>query len=964
MYPIASIKSLLVLLCCCLPAQALIAQEPYLKHYTVNDGLPASNVYKAFTDRQGFIWLCTANGVSRFNGYEFQNYNLTNGFPGHGAFTGAVDNSGRIWFLTFNDRACYYDGQAFHPFPTPYPVSWVVPDENGDVYFLTTTGHVLQYRAGRLYHDITVDHFKLYQSCLAAPGKLILNSGSGCLTIEDGQVRAVRGKSLYGDHMKFFKLRDGRIIGSTISGTYECRNDSLVLLHRQNTGGMSNQLTDICDEGGRYWFCAQNGLFCCKGDFDPRRALPVLKKFPVSVFCDKDSNLWLATFREGLYMLRPSGPRNFYFPNDNAHSLVGLASSAQQGEILLFYEGGLVRSIRREGNRFHMREQTNIGGALYHACSDGHGGLIIRTVGAGTCLLRDGRVTLLPDRFHYFNEAQNRLYLLDEQNWSLRVRTATGDSLLIAPIAKALWAQYRRRYPNLVVRTWAMQNDTIWFGNEDGLFRYTSGHFDRPFAQQVTQAYTSGIAIARNGTIWVATRGMGAYAIRHGALWRYGVEQGVAALNCNSIYIDETDAAWIASQEGLYRIDTHGRVKSFNHRSLLPSFEVGSVYRSGTTVFVAGASGLSVFNESVPGDSLPIPGVLVTGVTVNGRKQAPGAALRLKHDENQVRIDFTAIDYSSVRAPSFYYCLAGKDSVWQPAALPYVAFPYLPPGSYTFYVASANGDGQRSFPVSVHFIIRPPFWHTWWFYILAAAAALCLLWLLLRYYRLRGIRERRFAENEIKALRLHMNPHFIFNTLNSLQVFIFSNRPLEANHYIAKFSRLIRWVMQYSDRQELTLQEELEFLQNYIDLERLRFHKTFTLRLETDPEIDTDATIIPAFVVQPFVENAIRHGLSGKDGECILEIILKRRGRFLYVTISDNGVGRDKVREEQALSPRQNDSTGIRYTRERLHLLSRGAPEEQVQITDLFDDGRPAGTRIQLIIPIAYESYQRNHHRR
>lgn len=958
-------RKLLVLLCCLL-AQMAAAQEPYLKHYTVNDGLPASNVYKAIMDRQGFIWLCTANGVSRFNGYEFRNYNLTNGFPGHGAFTGTVDSSGRVWFLTFNDRACFYDGQAFHAFPTPYPVSWVIADMNDDVFFLTTVGHVLQYRSGRLFHDIKIGSDKLYHACIAAPGKLILQAGNRCIAIKDGQVRTVPTQVVYSDNMKFLRLRNGQVIGSGPGGTYEYRNDSLVLWYRRGPGDqMDNQLTDICDDGQRYWFCAQNGLFCCADSFDPRRAVPVLKKFPVSAFCDKDGNLWLATFHEGLYLVRPPGPRSFYFPNDNAHSLVGLAGATRDGDVLLFYEGGMVRSLRREGNRFRIRGLTDVGGTLYHACRDGSGGLIARTIGAGTSVLRDGRSVLVPDYQCYFNEAQHRLYLLEEHTWSLWVRTMKGDSLLAGPMPDALRAQYRRRYPNLVVRAWAMQNDTVWFGNEDGLFRYTPGRIDRPFAQPAAQAYTSGITIARDGTLWVATRGMGAYAIRNGALRRYGVEQGVAALNCNSIYIDETDAAWIASQEGLYRVDRQGRVKSFNHRSLLPSFEVSSVYRSGNTVYVAGASGLSAFNESGVEDSLPVPEVLVAGIVVNGRKRVPGAALRLMHDENHIRIDFTAIDYSSVREPSFYYCLSGKDSIWLSAAQPYVDFSFLPPGAYTFYVAAANGDGRRSRPVSVHFVIRPPFWNTWWFYTLMTIAVLCVLLLVLRYYRLRSIRERRFAENEIKALRLHMNPHFIFNTLNSLQVFIFSNRPLEANHYIAKFSRLIRWVMQYSDRQELTLQEELEFLQNYIDLERLRFHKNFTLRLDVDPEIDTNTTIIPALVVQPFVENAIRHGLSGKEGDCILEISLKRRGRFLYVTISDNGVGRDKVKEEQALSPRQNNSTGIRYTRERLRLLSRrGAPEEQVQITDLFEEGRPSGTRIQLIIPIAYESYQRNHHRR
>lgn len=952
----------LLLVCCFSHAGA---QEPYVKHYTVHDGLPASNVYKALMDREGFLWLCTANGVSRFNGHTFTNYNLTNGFPGHGAFTGATDDRGRLWFVTFHDRACYYDGHAFHTFATPYPVSWVLPGEKGNIVFLTTKGHLLYYRDDRLLQDIIVDDSKLFHACFIAPGKLITQTTKGrYAVVENGRVRFL--PHLFPVRTKFFRLRNGRIIISTATGIYEYRHDSLALLYRQTSpAAVAHIVTDVYDDGAQYWMSAENGLFRCAQPFDPARAQMVVpKSMVVSALGDKDGNLWFATFREGLYTLHPPVPTGVFLPNDKIRTLVAVSGERQGREVFLFYDDGLVRAVRAENGAFRVRDVIDIQAPFTGLCRRPDNGLIIYTT-LGHHLLKDDRLTPAAYCRYCFHEGENRLYLLDERDWRVLTPTAQGDSMVLPPMSAAVRTSYTRLYGGPAIRALAIRNDTVWFGNENGLFRYTRGRIDRPSAHPVVQAYTSGIAIGRDGELWVATRGTGAYNIRNGVVTCYGEEQGIAALNCNSVYVDDTGDAWIASQEGLYRVDRRGAVTSLNHRSLLPTFEVSQVYRSGNTVFAVTASGLSIFDARSAGSNPPAPVVRISGVTVNGKEQAAVADLQLKHDESHVRIDFNAIDYSSVRPPSFRYCLSGKDPVWTAATQPYVDFSYLPPGTYTFYVTAVNGDGRKSAPAALQFVIRAPFWQTAWFFSLAILTVLSILFLVLRHYRRLGIRERQFAESELRSLRLHMNPHFIFNTLNSLQVFIFDNRPLDANLYIVRFSRLIRWVMHYSDRQEITLQEELEFLNNYIDLEQLRFGNTFSWRLEVDPDLDTGATFIPALVVQPFVENAIRHGLAAKEGTRFLEIKVQGKGHFLHVTIRDNGVGREQAMAEQALSPRESRSTGIRYTRERLRLLStRKVPEEQVQITDLFENGQPAGTRILLLIPIAHEPHQRNDRRR
>jgi LytS/YehU family sensor histidine kinase len=198
-----------------------------------------------------------------------------------------------------------------------------------------------------------------------------------------------------------------------------------------------------------------------------------------------------------------------------------------------------------------------------------------------------------------------------------------------------------------------------------------------------------------------------------------------------------------------------------------------------------------------------------------------------------------------------------------------------------------------------------------------------------------------------------MNPHFIFYTLNSLQTFVLLNKPLAANHYIAKFSSLVRWIMSYSAKQRITLEMELEFLKTYIELEQLRFEEQFTALIEVDEELHVADTYIPSLVVQPFVENAIKYGLTGKKEKGLLKIVFKRQGNCVCVTIEDNGIGRVHVLQEQRASDKAFESTGIKNTEERLRLISGDHSKDKlVEIIDLYEHEDPTGTKVILIIPI------------
>lgn len=272
-------------------------------------------------------------------------------------------------------------------------------------------------------------------------------------------------------------------------------------------------------------------------------------------------------------------------------------------------------------------------------------------------------------------------------------------------------------------------------------------------------------------------------------------------------------------------------------------------------------------------------------------------------------------------------------------------------------IAAKKYNSDWSAPFSYTFTILPLWYQSWWFKV-----GVCLILLVVVYVWIARIRWRekektaynkRIAALRSNALASQMNPHFIFNTLNSLQTFVLLNKPLAANHYIAKFSALVRWIMSYSAKQRITLAMELEFLKTYIELEQLRFEEQFTALIEVDENICVTDTYIPSLIIQPFVENAIKYGLTGKKEKGLIRVVFKLQGSRVLVTIEDNGIGRVRVLQEQQASHKAFESTGIKNTEERLRLISGSRSKDKlVEITDLYEDETPAGTKVVLIIPI------------
>jgi len=258
----------------------------------------------------------------------------------------------------------------------------------------------------------------------------------------------------------------------------------------------------------------------------------------------------------------------------------------------------------------------------------------------------------------------------------------------------------------------------------------------------------------------------------------------------------------------------------------------------------------------------------------------------------------------------------------------------------------------------LHIQIRPPFWQTGWFSILAGLSVLSLLYLLWRY-RIGQIRReealktdfnRRIAKVEMAALRAQMNPHFVFNCLSSINRFILVNEPDEASAYLTKFSRLIRLILDNSRSDRVALDRELEALRLYLEMEAMRFGNRFDYEVSVSPEVHPEQIELPPLLIQPYVENAIWHGLMHKKDKGKLTVRVFNQAGGLCIVVEDNGIGRSRAMELKSKSAVTQKSHGLQVTAERMELIRElYGVNADAAIEDLYSaDGSPAGTKVTI----------------
>jgi hypothetical protein len=676
------------------------------------------------------------------------------------------------------------------------------------------------------------------------------------------------------------------------------------------------------------------------------------------VYRDTQNGLWFSTMENGLFYHHPSQTRLW-----EADSRI-VAIEKKANKVYIGHLSGLIECFAGSQKTGTMQVPITEGSALIRLAFDANDSLIAithrgyYTKEAEGWGFRPGKdILLMP-------VGKNRLFGASAATAELNVYTESGRELLL-----------KKQLSKRVISMFAASDRNIWIGTWEGLLKYENGELlDYSGKHPVFRDRIVAMGELPGGELVVASLGNGLAIYRNGKLTTLNTLNGLRSATINAMVVDGNDI-WIGTNKGL----TLAQLKkdSFHLVQLgleagLPSLDVHQFTVDKDWLYIKWVSSLAVLNKADMLKTDHDTKTVITSAMVNDRRGAYPAKPSMEYDQNALTFYFTCTNLSSAWQQEYAYRLEGFDRVWHRTRERYVRYPYLPPGHYQFKVQAVNlQDNTTSALAAYAFAVNPAFWQQWWFPIFVVSIVVLVL-LAIFQLRIAAIREKNnllldLAENRQKVLVQLIHPHFVFNVLNTIQGAVLKQDKMVAASLVAKFAKLMRLSMELSKEKWVSLEKEIDLLKRYFELEEIRSPGRFEHSIDTWPPLEPSATKIPSMLIQPFVENAIKHGVMHlADRKGYIHIQLRLQNNALICIIDDNGIGRQQSERINKKSREGHESSGIEITINRLRLLHREQNTEFVYeiIDKQSESGEPEGTTIRISIPFkkVNETDQRGHH--
>lgn len=515
----------------------------------------------------------------------------------------------------------------------------------------------------------------------------------------------------------------------------------------------------------------------------------------------------------------------------------------------------------------------------------------------------------------------------------------------------------------------------LWIGTGSGLNKFLPGltQFKKYITNPKVKSSISGnlvqsICEDKSGYLWIASYGgLSRYIPETDNFITISKKEGLPEDEIASMTCDNDNNLWLGTKNGLIKYDqTNGKFTKYMKQD---GFQGNEYYQNcaisnddGSLVF-GGENGLSVFKPNELKKNQNIPRIAVSKLYLNDSLISyylkDGDTIRKKWNSDYLKIHFAAFDYIAPDMNQFAFKIDGIHKEWiQLGTQNSIILSGLEPGNYTLRIKASNNDGiWNEKGIAIKLLIVPPYWKTSWFrilvYILILLVILIVVYAIYQRKRDKEISKKRVIFLQLKALQAQINPHFIFNSLNSILNLIVHDEKRSAVDYLSKFSKLLRKVIDRSRNNSISLVQEIELIELYIELECMRFENKFKYSIIVDENIDTESTMVPPLFLQPYIENSIKHGKIYMNEAGKIDLIFKEKGSDLDILIIDNGVGRQKAQESIAEDIVPHKSYGMEISRERLKMIN-----SEVVIEDVKDEtGEIAGTQIEIII----NNYKKNY---
>jgi len=438
----------------------------------------------------------------------------------------------------------------------------------------------------------------------------------------------------------------------------------------------------------------------------------------------------------------------------------------------------------------------------------------------------------------------------------------------------------------------------------------------------------------QEGSLWMHNLGNGLlqYQIQSNTWTHFGMKEGLPSEVIQSMSIVRDHTLWLTCQNQLIRFDTHTKkIETYDQTDGVPDIKPlsGSMYFDSLTrdLYVFYKNDVLTLPFDYHQDAASDNELVIQKVSVNTTHAYffPQQKLRLRTKENNLNIDFTLVDFHEGQPYRFAYRMDPNDEWTNLGYQRTLHLTNLAPGEYTVEIGATSKSGVKK-TKTISFSIAPPFWATTWFLLAVLFSMAGIIYL---FYRVRISRiqqkanlDRLLSQTEMKALHAQMNPHFIFNSLNSIREMILNNENREASRFLGNFAHLIRITLDQSRKSYISLRDTMDYLNRYIEMEKIR-NPDFHFRMEVDNALEPDETILPPLLIQPFIENAIWHGMNGEEKEINIHVRFIKKDDQLICTIEDDGIGIDHTVKMKNEKNSGHESVSIANIKKRIDLLNQ-----------------------------------------
>lgn len=958
-------NSILLVLLIFLSVVTSFCQEIFPLHLEEENGLPSNSVYDIKEDKLGYIWLATNDGLFKYDGYKYISYKSAE----QTSFAGSnihIDLKGRVWYENFDGYLYYVEQNTLQKLKQNPPPDFV-PFGTSDKYLF-----VVQKKGVDVYDIQTLDLLQTLPISISVPEHATVMNN--CFYLISDDIIYKIDEQLHISKTDYFKHKKFRVkyihpIGDELYIVSKNNDEKLLYffneqLQLQRTVAIPNisyvQGSTVIDN--QILIYTPHGVFAYNAQGEQLwNKKSLLNNYSIAcVIKDFQQNYWISALNNGLFIIPDIQHELFVIPNTTPTRIAKIKNG--------YWLGTREGTILQLDQQFSVQKESK-GNNDYLPVSylhyDSLGDYSV-AVSKGFSFIQNNN--LLTDQFH--NIALKEIVRINEKYAAYAM--SGGCILYKNPNSKgvSVWDNVFDKYASNDLGssaklltglraksvTYNPQSEQLIFATNIGIYRVTPTLIEE-IKKDANSFYASQV-------LWIG----------------------------NDLYLLDTKG-------NLFKTDPENHWENMNEKWNIPPFAITKIVAQGHNLLILQKQSVTILNTVthttqqvrinlgnrkindalLEDDHLLMvtqEGILKMPLVQNKNNQTPrffinkveanqtdidfSQFLTLPYDQNSIAIDFSVLEYAGNVFP-LYYRINGKEWISISNSTRLLAFPSLSAGKYEieFKVGEEINEQKISFEIAT------AFWNAWWFYLLCAIAIGIIVYIyfkkesrqMKRQIRLlneKVILEKNLSKSVMTSIKSQMNPHFFYNALNTIQAYIFTNDRQNANNYLAKFSKLTRIILEMSEQETITLTEEVESLKLYLELEKMRFKDSFEFRIIVGEYLHKDSIEFPPMLIQPYVENAIKHGLLHRPDWKNLTISFEQKELILKVVVEDNGIGRKKSEELNKIKNDKHQSFSTKANGKRLEILHKSSKHKMaINIIDKTDEaGIPTGTRVELFIPL------------